>query len=100
MRQFARQCGERRLRRGISNTGEGVNSRTDDGGNIDDRALRRLQLRQERAGKQRCRDEIDIEHPRPDIRRRIHHAKAASAFALRRNSGIVDKCRKLSFRQA
>ncbi len=54
MRQFTRQCGERRLRRGISNTGEGVNPRTDDGGDIDDRALRRLQLRQERAGEQRC----------------------------------------------
>ena len=67
-----------------------------DRGDIDDAAARLCQFRHQATRQCDRREEIDVEHPLPEIEWRIDGAQPSAGLVLGRDRGIVDQCIKRS----
>ena len=83
--------GQRRLRRRIGGAGERMHARAGDRGDVDHRALGRLELVEQAARQHDRREEIHLEHVVPDVARGVDRAEPLAARRLRRDRGVVDQ---------
>ena len=91
VRHLAGQGGEGSLRGGVGRAGKGMDPAAGDRGHVDDAAMRFRELGHQAAGERDRGEEIDVEHPPPQVERRVDRAEPAAGLVLGRDRRVVDQ---------